>query len=148
MSAYRKDFYEIKYVSFLIKDDKLLEKYSYSIRREFQKKETSVKVSYTIRKEFDSNPVYNKKYLRAKIKPYNGKINTNFHNNELPKKGSEFISLSVISIASIFRISKNYCPPVFLGECKYVITEKKIHNYITDDLEISSDSDEKVLEKN
>ena len=125
MSAYRKDFDEIKYVSFLIKDDKHLEKYSYSIRREFQKKETSVKVSYTIRKEFDSNPVYNKKYLRAKIKPYNGKINTNFHNNELPKKGSEFISLSVISIASIFRISKNYCLQVFLGECKYVITEKK-----------------------
>ena len=125
MSAYRKDFDETKYVSFLIKDDKLLEKYSYSIRREFQKKEISVKVSYTIRKEFDSNPVYNKKYLRAKIKPYNGKINTNFHNNELPKKGSEFISLSVISIASIFRISKNYCPQVFLGECKYVITEKK-----------------------
>ena len=86
MSAYRKDFDETKYVSFLIKDDKLLEKYSYSIRREFQKKEISVKVSYTIRKEFDSNPVYNKKYLRAKIKPYNGKINTNFHNNKLPKK--------------------------------------------------------------
>ena len=57
MSAYRKDFDETKYVSFLIKDDKLLEKYSYSIRREFQKKEISVKVSYTIRKEFDSNPV-------------------------------------------------------------------------------------------
>ena len=28
MTAYRKDFYETKYVSLLIKDDKLLEKYS------------------------------------------------------------------------------------------------------------------------
>ena len=39
------------------------------------------KVSYTIRNEFDSNPGYKKKYLRAKIKSYNGKTNTNFHNN-------------------------------------------------------------------
>ena len=43
MSAYRKDFDEIKYVSFLIKDDKHLEKYSYSIRREFQKKKHQLK---------------------------------------------------------------------------------------------------------
>ena len=41
---------------------------------------------------------------------------------------------------------------MFLEECKYVMKEKKIHNYITDDVEISSDSDEsnydeKILEK-
>ena len=42
-------------------------------------------------KEFDSEPVYNEKYLKAKIKSYNGKINTNFHDNEIPKEGSQFI---------------------------------------------------------
>ena len=31
---------------------------------------------------------------------------------------------------------------MFLEECKYDIKEIKIHNYITDDVEISSDSDE------
>ena len=36
---------------------------------------------------------------------------------------------------------------MFLEECKYVIKERKIHNYITDDLEISFDSDEEILDK-
>ena len=31
-----------------------------------------------MKKEFDSEPVYNKKYLKAKIKSYNGEINTIF----------------------------------------------------------------------
>ena len=48
MIAYRKYFYETKYISFLIKDDELLEKYN----------EIWDKVNYTIGKEFYSNPVY------------------------------------------------------------------------------------------
>ena len=46
------------------------------------------KVSNIIKKEFDSTPVYNEKYLRTKINSYNGKINTNFHNNKISKEGS------------------------------------------------------------
>ena len=48
-----------------------------------------------IRKEFDSEPVYNEKNLKAKIKSYNRKINTNFHNNKIPKEGSQFICILV-----------------------------------------------------
>ena len=66
MTAYRKDFDETKYISFLIKDNELLEKWN----------EIWDKVSYATGKELDSNLVYNKKYLKAKIKSYNGKINT------------------------------------------------------------------------
>ena len=36
---------------------------------------------------------------------------------------------------------------MFLEECKYVIEENKIHNYIIDDVEISSNSDEETLLK-
>ena len=43
-------------------------------------------------------------------------------------------------IYSVFRTGKNYYPQVFLEECKYVIKEKKMPEYITDDIEISSDS--------
>ena len=42
-------------MSFLIKDNKLLEKYN----------EIWEKVKNSIRKEFDSEPVYNEKYLKA-----------------------------------------------------------------------------------
>ena len=31
------------------------------------------------KEEFDSDPVYNEKYLKAKLKFYNEKVNTNSH---------------------------------------------------------------------
>ena len=61
-----------------------------------------------MKKELDSKPVYNEKYLKAKIKSYNEKINANFHNNKVPRKGFQFICLSVILIDSVFRTGKNY----------------------------------------
>ena len=57
--------------------NELLEKY----------KEIWDKVSNTIKKRFDSEPVYNEKYLRTKIKSYEGKISSNFHGDKkYPKK--------------------------------------------------------------
>ena len=47
----------------------------------------------SIKKVFDIEPVYNEKYLKAKMKSFNGKINTNFHNNKIPREGSHFICL-------------------------------------------------------
>ena len=55
MSAYRKDFDETNYMSFLMKDDELLEKYN----------ETWKKVKDSFKREFDSKPVY----LKAKKNP-------------------------------------------------------------------------------
>ena len=83
------------------------------------------KVSQSIKKEFDSEFIYNKKYLKVKIKSYNGKINTNFHNNKIPE-GSQCICLLVILLNSAFRIGNNYYPLVSLEECKYVINNKHV----------------------
>ena len=80
MSIYRRDFDETKYISFLIKDDKLLEKYN----------EILEKVRKSIKKEFDIEPLYNEKYLKIKVKSSNGKINTNFLNYKMLKEGSDF----------------------------------------------------------
>ena len=55
-----------------------------------------------------SEPVYNEKYLKAKIKSYNSKISANFHDNKIPKEGSQFICLSVIFIDFVLRSGKNY----------------------------------------
>ena len=68
-------------MSFSIKDDEFLEKHN----------EIWGNVKNSLKKEFDSEPVHNEKYLKAEIKSYNGKINTNFHSNKIPKEGSEFI---------------------------------------------------------
>ena len=45
---------------------------------------------------------------------------TNFHDNKLPKEGSQYICLPVILFDSVFKKGKNYYPQVFLEECKYV----------------------------
>ena len=60
------------------------------------------KLQIISKKELDSEHAYNEKYLRNKIKFYKRKINTNFHNNNIPKGGSHCISLSLILILSWF----------------------------------------------
>ena len=131
MSAYRREFDETKYMSFLIKNDELSEKYN----------EIWEKVKNNIKKEFDSELVCNEKYPKAKIESNNWKISTNFHKNEISKEVSQFIFLSVILINSVFRTGNNYYPQVFLDEFEYAVKEKKMSEYITDDVGNYSDSD-------
>ena len=82
MNAYKRDFDETKFMFFLIKNDELLEKYN----------EIWDKVSKVIKKGFDSNPEYNDKYLKNKIKSYVRKTNTHFHDNKVPKKALKTFS--------------------------------------------------------
>ena len=110
MSACRRDFDESKCMSFLRKDDEFLEKYN----------EIWKKVENSIKKEFGSEPVYNEKYLKAKMKSYNGKISTDFLNTNRLKEGSQFTHLSEILVDSVFRTGK------------YIVKEKKMPEYITE----------------
>ena len=68
------------------------------------------KLKIVSKKNLIVNKNTNEKYLKAKIKSYNGKINTNFHNNRIPRQGFQFICLSATLIDSVFRTSKNYYP--------------------------------------
>ena len=109
ISAYRRDFDKTKCISFLIKDEKLLEKYN----------EIWKNISNISKKEFDSKPVCNEKYLITNI-------NTNFHNSKIPKEGPQCISVSVILIDSVYRKDKDYYLQVFLEKSKYVVKEKDV----------------------
>ena len=80
--AYKRDFNKTKCMSFLIKDDELLEKYN----------KICEKVSNNIKKGFDSEPTYKEKYLKTKVKSYEGKINTNFHHDKIPM----YLSIGII----------------------------------------------------
>ena len=59
---------------FLIEDDELLEKYN----------TIWDKASADIKKKFHGKPVYNKEFLKAKIK-YHGDEVTDFYDKEIPK---------------------------------------------------------------
>ena len=56
-------------------------------------------IKLAIQKGLDSEPVCkSQKYLKIKIKSHEGKINTNFHDNSVPKEGSHCVYLSVTLI--------------------------------------------------
>ena len=102
--------------------------------------ESDNKVNSYIRKEFDSKPVYNKKFLKTKIKSYGDEV-TDFHDKEISKVGYDHTCLTVINGDSALWKNKEYYPKVILKECKYI--EKGVTRHITDDLESSfDDSDE------
>ena len=69
---------------------------------------------------------------------YNGKINTIFHDNKIPKEGSQYVCLLVILTDLVYRKDKDYYPQMFLEEWKYVV-KGKMSEFITDDVEVSSD---------
>ena len=103
MSAYKKGFDDTKYISFLIKDDELFKKFN-----------VWKNANNTIDKEFDIDLACNWKYLKTKIKSYNGKINTNFHNNKIAKESSQFIYLTLILVDYVYKTGNNYFPQVIL----------------------------------
>ena len=76
MCTYRRDFEESKYMPFLIKNEELLEIYS----------NIWDNVSNSIKKRFYCEPLYNEKYLKTKIKSYDGNLNTKFYSDKIPKK--------------------------------------------------------------
>ena len=88
-----KTLMELNIYLFLIKDYELLEKYN----------EIWEKVKNNLKKEFDSEPVYNEKYLKAKLISYYEETHTGFHDNEIPKEGSQLVCLSVILFTELVK---------------------------------------------
>ena len=81
----------------------------------------------------------NDKYIKTKIKIYDGNVNTNFQDKKVPKVNASYRCLSLIMLYSIVEVKKKYYPQALLEECKYEIKKTKIENLINDDLEKSDD---------
>ena len=105
----------------LVKDEKILKIYL----------KIWNKTKNLIKKELNSEPVYNDKYIKTKIKIYNDKVYTNFQHNKIPKDNEYCACLSVILLDFVFvHSNKEYYPQIFLEECKYAIKDRKIVNSI------------------
>ena len=68
--------------------------------------------------KFHSQPVYEYKYLKAKVKEFDGVIKTNFLGNDMPKENMHYTCIACITIDSVMRIDKKNHPQVYLEECK------------------------------
>ena len=95
MSGYIKYFENgSKNMSFLIKDDEVWDKYD--------KIWDVIKDKLGIK--FHSEPVYEYKYLKAKVREFDGVIKTNFLGNDVPKENMHYTCIACITIDSVLTI--------------------------------------------
>ena len=96
-------------MSFVIKNDDVLNKYSEIWKR--------IKNISNIK--FHSTPVYDEKYMKAKVREFNGVIKTSFLGDEISKENVHYACIACVTIDSVMRMKKMNYPQVYLEECKY-----------------------------
>ena len=114
-----------KNMSFLIKNSEVWEKYEHI---------------WDVIK-FHSQPIYENKYLKAKVREFNGNIKTNFLGNNVPEENTYYTCIACITLDSVLKMNEKNYPQVYLEECKYKV--KKVHTprFINTELELDSESD-------
>ena len=123
-------------MSFLIKDNKLWE--------EYQQIWDVIKNKLSIK--FHSKPVYDQKYLKAKVREFDGVIKTNFLVNPVPKENMHYTCIACITIDSVMRIDKKNHPQVYLEECKQRVKKTQMSKFINTELKSDSESSNSDLD--
>ena len=114
--------------SFMIEDNSLLVEYN----------EIWNKIKKTLNIKFHSMSAYDEKYIKAKVKEFNGVVSLNLWGDKVPKKGVHHTCLVCISIDSVMKTEKKKIfPQVYLEECKHKIKKKKMPG--STDVELESD---------
>ena len=96
-------------MSFVVKDDHVLEKYN----------EIWNRIKKTLNIKFHSMPVYDKKFIKTKVKEFNSVVKTNFLSDKIPKEGVHYACIACITINFVMRMKKkkNFSQ-VYLQECR------------------------------
>ena len=83
----------------MIKDDDVLDKYN----------EIWDKIKNKLSIKFHSEPVYDEKYIKAKVRKFDGVIKTNFLGDKAPKENENYTCIACITTDSVMRTEKkNY----------------------------------------
>ena len=132
MSGYMKCFENGgKNMSFKIKNNDVLNKYN----------EVWNKVKKTFNIKFHNIPVYDEKYIKAKVREFNGVVKTNFLGDEILKENAHYACIACITIDSVMRMKKTNYPQIYLEECKYKIKTIKMSKFINTEIESESESE-------
>ena len=86
-------------------------------------------------------PVYDEKYIKTKVRRFNGAIKTDFLGDEIPKENMHYTCMVCITIDSVTRMEKKNYPQVYLEECKYKMKKTKMSKFIKTKLESDSESE-------
>ena len=91
--------------------------------------------------KFHGEPVHDKKYLKTKVKEYDGAIKTNFLGNDVPNENMHYTCIACITIDSVMNMDKKNYPQVYLEECKYKIKKIQMSRFINVELDLDSDNE-------
>ena len=86
--------------SFKIDDDSVFLKYN----------EICNKIKKTLNMRFHSQPIYNEKYTKTKVKTFNNVINKVFLGNEIPKEKNNCTCTVAINADCVMKIDKKNYP--------------------------------------
>ena len=101
---------------FVIKDDYVLDKYN----------EILDKIKETLNIKFHSMPVYDEKYIKSKVREFNGAIKTNFVGDKIPNESMHYTCIAWITIDSVMTMEKKNYLQVYLEECKHIMKNRKM----------------------
>ena len=116
-------------MSFAIKDDDVLDKCN----------EIWDKIKGKLKIIFHCGPVYDEKYIKAKVRGFNGVIKTNFLADKIPKKSVHFDCIACITIDSVMGMEKKNYLQVYLEECQCRMKKTKLTKLIEAELESESE---------
>ena len=138
MNGYIKHFENgSKNMFFFIKDDEVWKKYH----------EIWHVIKNKLSIEFHSESGYNEKYLKVKVREFDGKIKTNFLGDKVPKENEYYTCIACITIDSVMRMEKKNYPQVYLEVCKYKIMKTKMAKFINTELKSELESDTELMAK-
>ena len=89
--------------------------------------------------KFYSEPIYEDKYIKTKVRTFSSVINILFNGDEIPKERVQYTCISCISIDSVLRVDKKNYPQVYLEQCKYKMKKKELKSFIDYEVDISSE---------
>ena len=114
---------------FLIKDEEVGEKH----------KQIWNVIKNKLEIKFHSDPVYEQKHVKTKVREYDVVIKTNFLDNGIPKENIHYTSIACITIDSVMKMDEKYFSQVYLEECKYKIKKIQMSTFINTELVSFSD---------
>ena len=89
--------------------------------------------------EFHSEPVFEYKYLKAKVREFDGVIKTNILGNDMPKENMHYTCIACITIDSVMNFDKKNNPQVYLEERKYRAKKTQMSRFINTELRSNSE---------
>ena len=109
-----------KNMSFMLQNDHVLNEYN----------KIWDKIKEKLNIKFHSDPLYDKKYIKTKVREFDGVIKGNFLDDKVPKEKKHCTWLACITIDSVMRMGKKNYQQVYLEECKCKIKNIKITKFI------------------